>query len=127
MKKVVSILLLLLFFSPFILKVCIVATWFLHYDYILENICVQKDEVVNTCNGKCHLSKNLQKVDESTSTSDKAPDFNTSKLEYNPFIANIDIELNALQANLLPIPNTYFIDGVSQFSPKLDIPPPRFC
>lgn len=124
MKKLGAIFLLLLFFSPFILKVGIVASWFVHYDYILENICVQKDEEVNTCNGKCHLNKELQKVDESASSSEQAPDFNTSKLEYNPYI---NMGYFNLPTHNISVKKTqaFVLKCKSQFEPNLDIPPPR--
>lgn len=32
----------------------------LQQDYIVNNLCVQKDEVVNTCNGSCVLTNQLK-------------------------------------------------------------------
>ena len=36
----------------------------LKQDYIAKNLCVQKDEVVNTCNGSCVLTDQLKEVNE---------------------------------------------------------------
>jgi len=41
----------------------------LNYDYIVKELCEQKEEEVNNCKGKCHLSKRIQETsDDSNST-----------------------------------------------------------
>jgi len=126
-KSVGAILLLVLFFSPFILKIGVMTNWILQHDYIVEYLCVQKDEAVNTCNGRCHLNKNLEKIDKSSQQKKDDIIINFSKLEYNPFIVNDYIEFETISEILNCIPNTFFKDGVSQYIPHLDIPPPKFC
>lgn len=32
--------------------------------YIIKELCVQKDEAVNTCQGQCHLKKSIKKQTE---------------------------------------------------------------
>jgi len=39
-------------------------------DYIINNECVQKDEVVNTCEGSCVLENALKEVNKSQETAD---------------------------------------------------------
>lgn len=34
----------------------------LNQQYVVENLCVQKDLEVNTCQGTCHLKKEIQEV-----------------------------------------------------------------
>ncbi|WP_425077021.1 hypothetical protein [Psychroserpens sp. S379A] len=41
----------------------------LNIDYIIETYCVNKEEPELQCNGKCHLSKQLQVVSTKTSNS----------------------------------------------------------
>jgi hypothetical protein len=36
----------------------------LHQEYIAKVLCVNKDKTQMGCNGKCHLSKQMQKVEE---------------------------------------------------------------
>jgi len=36
----------------------------LQQDYIVNNLCVEKDEVVNTCNGGCVLTDQLKEANE---------------------------------------------------------------
>lgn len=38
--------------------------YIVNYDYIVTELCVQKDEVVNDCCGSCVVTKNLNKVIE---------------------------------------------------------------
>lgn len=40
--------------------------WIFNNDFIVENYCVNKDVEEFTCNGSCHLSKQINKVDEQT-------------------------------------------------------------
>ena len=40
--------------------------WIFNNDFIVENYCVNKDVEELTCNGSCHLSKQINKVDEQT-------------------------------------------------------------
>lgn len=41
----------------------------LNYDYIVKELCEQKEEEVNTCNGKCHLSKRIQETSDDSNSS----------------------------------------------------------
>jgi len=36
----------------------------LNYDYIVKELCEQKDAEENTCNGTCHLSKRIQETSD---------------------------------------------------------------
>lgn len=40
------------------------ANYVINYDYIVEELCEQKDIKDNTCQGKCHLTKEIQKQAE---------------------------------------------------------------
>jgi hypothetical protein len=39
-----------------------------NYDYIVETLCINKDKPELNCNGKCYLSKELAKTNDSEST-----------------------------------------------------------
>lgn len=40
--------------------------WIFNNDFIVENYCENKDVEEFTCNGSCHLSKQINKVNEQT-------------------------------------------------------------
>ena len=41
------------------------------YDYIKNELCVNRDKPEMECNGKCHLAKEMAKANDSESRSDK--------------------------------------------------------
>ena len=36
----------------------------LFHDYIVENLCIQRNKAGNSCQGKCHLEKQINRVNE---------------------------------------------------------------
>lgn len=64
MKKIVTILLaILILLQPFS-KVSVYISFKINQDRIANTLCVQKEIKNNCCKGKCHLIKELKKVDE---------------------------------------------------------------
>ncbi|NOT93331.1 hypothetical protein [Ferruginibacter sp.] len=64
MKQGLTILLaLLIFLQPFS-KVWIHISYKINQDKIAKTLCVKKEIENNTCQGKCHLKKQLEKADE---------------------------------------------------------------
>ena len=64
MKQGLTILLaLLIFLQPFS-KVWIHISFKINQDKIAKTLCVTKEIENNTCQGKCHLKKQLEKADE---------------------------------------------------------------
>nr|WP_255555093.1 hypothetical protein [Flavobacterium sp. NKUCC04_CG] len=49
------------------------------YDYIKNELCVNKDKPKMDCNGKCHLKKELAKTAESDNNKDKQHTFSLEK------------------------------------------------
>jgi hypothetical protein len=64
---------------PFLTKVGILIDFKMNQDYIAKALCISKDKPVNTCNGKCHLSKQLEKAEEQEKK--QTPANKTEKLE----------------------------------------------
>lgn len=101
------------------------ASWVVNHDYIAKYLCVQKDKPNNKCNGKCHLAKSLQKVDESEDLEDK----NTIYIPHFEFHCFTQVVENSVA---LVISNNKFSyikiiqEVVSQFEPSIVIPPPKF-
>jgi hypothetical protein len=64
LKQVTTILLaLLIFLQPFS-KIWIVVSFKINQESIAKTLCVKKEIKGNTCQGKCHLKKQLDKADE---------------------------------------------------------------
>ena len=64
MKQITTfILALLIFLQPFS-KIWIVVSFKINQDSIAKTLCVKKEVKNNTCQGKCHLKKQLEKADE---------------------------------------------------------------
>lgn len=64
MKQVTAILLVLLIFLQPFSKIWIVVSFKINQDSIAKTLCVKKEVENNTCQGKCHLKKQLDKADE---------------------------------------------------------------
>lgn len=62
MKKFIVILALFMLFKP----VIPVLEYVVFYDYIKNELCVNKDKPELKCNGKCHLKKELAKVSDTS-------------------------------------------------------------
>jgi hypothetical protein len=60
-KSLTSIVLALLIFLCFHKEAVIYLSFKLNQSYIAKNLCVKKNEVQNTCCGKCYLKKQLTK------------------------------------------------------------------
>ena len=66
-KKMVLIVVFLFLVKP----VFPVLEYAVNYDYIVENLCVNKAKPEMKCNGKCHLMKQLAKDSESENNDSK--------------------------------------------------------
>ena len=104
MKQITTfILALLIFLQPFS-KIWIVVSFKINQDTIAKTLCVKKEEKNNTCQGKCHLKKQLDKADEEEQK--QAPINQKEKYEVlycyfskpYDFIKYADIYLNKLNA-----------------------------
>lgn len=53
---------LLLIYSTYVFRIIIpLIDYTINYNYIVSELCEQKDEAENTCLGKCHLTKEIKK------------------------------------------------------------------
>lgn len=68
MKKILAIALIFSFLAQQVTRLVIVINYTLNKEYIAKNICEQKDVAESTCEGKCHLKKQLNKEDEKEKT-----------------------------------------------------------
>lgn len=124
MKKFTSILLVLVFITPFIFKAFVIVNWLVNKQYITENLCVQRNEEVNTCKGACHLKANLEKVDSPQNENNSSRKYNFNE-NYKEFVSGETTELNVVSAwlefGISPRINFCFQDFIAIHSP-----PPKF-
>lgn len=71
MKQFISIILLCTFTASIIRPVIPYLEYFIDYDYIVEVLCINKEEPEIQCNGKCHLKKQLAIVAQEELPKDK--------------------------------------------------------
>ncbi len=64
LKQLISILIILILLFPSATRVWIMVDFSVHQDFIAKVFCINKDVPGSTCNGKCHLKKQLKKTEE---------------------------------------------------------------
>lgn len=96
-------------------------------EYIAKNLCVQRDKKVNTCNGKCHLKKELKKAAEQDKETKKPnPEKTKSDTSDTPFLHYLchfafhtfSLKISGTNELTLTIISTYISD--------IFIPPNKF-
>ena len=80
LKKAISIFISFLLFLPAISNLFVVISFKINQDYIAKTLCEKKEEKENTCNGQCHLKKELKKVSE-TDNDSTIPNMYKEKIE----------------------------------------------
>lgn len=73
-RAISAFILIGLLFSNIFLKSAILLDFTIHQDFISKTLCVKKDVVENTCNGKCHLSKQLEKTEDQSEDAPVLPE-----------------------------------------------------
>lgn len=66
LRIVIAVSLILTLFGNAFLKSAIFIDFKINQEFIVETLCIQKDEANNTCNGQCHLTQQFEKADESS-------------------------------------------------------------
>lgn len=75
MKKILVILFSLVTLLPLFFKINILFDFMINREFIVQELCEKKDVEDNSCQGKCHLSKELTQID--TNFNDKKPSTKT--------------------------------------------------
>lgn len=77
---------LLTLLLPSFFRVGIFVQFKANQDFIAKVLCINKDEPLSECNGKCYLSKQLQKVDQNQGDSnDFQPNKKTPEVRFTLF------------------------------------------
>lgn len=83
MKKFVVVFAFFMLFKPLLP----IVEYVVNYDYIITELCVQKDLYENQCNGMCHLSEKMVEASKPSEPSDK-PRFSFVEIS-SEFLPNI--------------------------------------
>ncbi|MBL4710606.1 MAG: hypothetical protein JKY48_19435 [Flavobacteriales bacterium] len=87
---------------------------------IIEKFCINKEETTFTCDGKCHLKTELEKID---SEEEQAPNHTTAEEKLTLFAFSFQKKsIKNIDAHLLKF-EPYQINYTSQYSSSLYRPP----
>lgn len=85
LQKTLAIFLVLIMTLPSALKFAILVDFKINQDFIAKVLCINKEEPELQCNGKCHLKKQLDKVEPPVEDKN-LPAQKTQRLELTFFI-----------------------------------------
>lgn len=68
MRKLVTILFLLVFLLQTFSQVCILLSFYINRDYISSNICINRFDAIPVCKGSCVLERNLKDNEKNEQT-----------------------------------------------------------
>lgn len=96
--------------------------YYVFYDYIISELCIQKDAEENLCMGKCHLKKQIQ----NESTTDKKPEQKNSLVEMETYSPHF-LDYNDLIKNYQKPSRVYkrFLYNLRSCSAEPVTPPPQ--
>lgn len=95
--------------------------YWLNYDYIVNELCENKDKPQIHCDGKCHLNKELAK---NNSNSD-SQEFKLQNLLGTPALLPISLELPELNmiSSYQSNHNFHYQESITKYSASIEIPP----
>lgn len=82
MNKVAVYFLVLLYAVAIGKPVFPILGYWINKDYIVQYLCVQKDNPENECQGQCHLGEEVSKAQENEKKDTAGPKFSKAELEY---------------------------------------------
>jgi hypothetical protein len=99
--------LIVLLFSNAFVKTAVLVDFKFHQTEIAKTLCIQKEVKNNTCSGKCHLAKQLEKTDESSEESPVLPEtlneillYSESEVDFKVFDFEVENVQNPRVSNL---------------------------
>ena len=109
MRTFYAILLALVIMGQNLVKLAVLAHWKLNQKQIIENYCVNKAKPKLKCDGKCHLAKQLGKLETSSpNPAEKTPDTSLPKLlnfEIDYFLPYSNFNFDFKQVHFAEIAN----------------------
>jgi len=93
-------------------------------DFIVENLCINKEEPEKQCNGKCHLEKQVDKGVEGSGDNNMPPPPSNEREELQECLITGQLDNDHSQKTLLP--SSFYLRNYSfQYVPSIFHPPMR--
>ena len=126
MRKLVSLIFLLLMIGTCIRPVLPYLEYALNKDYISKVLCINKEKPKMKCNGKCHLEKQLKKAVEEEKPNNRMPFKRKSEVKEFHIISDFsDVEIFEVPIEI----NTKVSDScrfhLMRHYADIDTPPPE--
>ena len=125
MKQSGSILILTLICFSIVRPLSPFVEYYLNYDYIANVLCINQDKPEMQCNGKCHLTQELSKANDTTHPNDKSiPHIELDKF---PIICQAfnNIQFSVVSETQERFTNYSF--PIKKYAVQPDTPPPQVC
>ncbi|MGV6829825.1 MAG: hypothetical protein ACWA45_10575 [Flavobacteriales bacterium] len=123
MRPKIAIGLLIIFCFAEIRPLLPFLDYLVNYKYISEVLCINKDKPMSTCNGKCYLSQQLKKAQESEKQDKNIP---TVKFERIPMIlCDYKFPKFAIMNSVSQKHNTFYIFSIKDLTISPPTPPPK--
>jgi len=98
--------------------------YYMNYNYIVKNLCINKDKPEMHCNGKCYLSKLIKKENnQENNTNSKTPSIDFSK--YPISLIDIENKTSLIDEKLLATVIIYNKNLIPQEIYSKDFSPPK--
>lgn len=121
-NKILSLLLLTIYFTYVFRIIVPLADYALNYKFIVEELCEQKNSSENTCLGKCHLSNEIQKQTDLPNDNPIIIEFDFLK---NPHTFSLILTKNNGKKEKLNLDNISSEKEIQAFF-KPPVPPPKY-
>jgi hypothetical protein len=92
MKRLVAIFCIVGFMMPYVFHISQVAWFVVNKSYVVQELCLQRKQENNTCQGACHLKKELSKMESPSTQEDQEPLILT-EVEIPVFVVATEISL----------------------------------
>jgi hypothetical protein len=91
-------------------------------DYIVKNLCVEKENPVNTCQGKCYLHEQLNKSSEEMNDDGNDKENKISSNRIGDHLRAISVDLIIFPEES-PLAGYYCLPGITSFASDIFVPP----
>ena len=119
--KIINIVLLLTYSSYVFRVIAPLADYVVNYNYIISELCIEKDKTENNCLGKCHLTKEIEK--QTKQSSERAPTVKIDLLKIHHIIKLSD-DLNLVK-EYKKLNSFNLFQKEIRLSIKPNLPPPK--
>lgn len=104
MKRLLSIVFVLLILAPSVLKLAVVGNYVVQYERYSQELCENLDKPELACNGKCQLMKELKETEANGPVAPVLPQFQLKEQPACEFESTSYLKLNVALSKQYPFP-----------------------